>query len=170
MCWSGVTRSFVTSSGLACAECGLHGAVLCKSREEPLKRPLPNLVVDFSGSLLLQDRVAMHPRDVVDTTDAKALAEESKFCLWVLTQLTRSCIARTTSALAKSWSAMNCRGPAATPSVVLPTGHVMHVTKSPLRRCCTRVVHVVDDFRFLWVSFCSNFGVGVVEFLGTKIG
>ena len=48
---------------------------------------MSNLIVDFSGSLLLQDRAAMHPEDEVDTTDAKALDEESKFCLWVRTQV-----------------------------------------------------------------------------------
>ena len=64
---------FVSDSRLACAECGLHRAVLRESWEEPLKRPLSNLSVGSCTSLLLQDRVAVHPENVVDTTDAKTL-------------------------------------------------------------------------------------------------
>ena len=49
--WSrGVSRSFVSNAGLTCAEGGLYHAVFCETWEEPLKRSLSNLVVDFSGS------------------------------------------------------------------------------------------------------------------------
>ena len=80
VCWSrDVSRSLVPDSGLACAECVLYHAVFRATREGPLKRSQSNLIVDFSGSLLLQD--GGHAEDVVDTTDAKALAEEAKFCV-----------------------------------------------------------------------------------------
>ena len=58
-----------------------------KPGEETLKRSLSNFFIDFSGSLLLQDRVAVHSKDVFDAADTKTFAEESKFCLRVLTQL-----------------------------------------------------------------------------------
>ena len=61
--------------------------------------------------------------------------------------------------LAESWSAMNCRGPTSTPSVEIPAETRETVasfrTSSTFHSC--QVVHVVDDFRFLWVSFRSNF-------------
>ena len=47
----------------------------------------PNLIADFSSSLFLQDPVALHSQNVIDATDAKTFAQESKFCLRVLTQL-----------------------------------------------------------------------------------
>ena len=46
-----------------------------------------NPIVDFSSSFSLQDRVAVHLKDVVDTADAEALTEEGKFCLRALTEL-----------------------------------------------------------------------------------
>ena len=46
--------------------------VLRESREEALKRSLSNLVMDFSSPFFLQDCVAMHPEDVVDTANATA--------------------------------------------------------------------------------------------------
>ena len=86
MCQSrDVSRSFVSNSGLACAECGLHQAVLREYREERLKRSPSNLVVDFSSSLLLQDRVAVHSEDVVDAADPETFTKENNFCLRVLT-------------------------------------------------------------------------------------
>ena len=44
---------------------GLYHAVSSETWEVHLKRSLSDLVVDFSGSLLLQDRVAEHSEDVV---------------------------------------------------------------------------------------------------------
>ena len=82
-----VSRSLVSNSGLACSECGLYHAVFSEKWEEPPKRSLSNLVVDSSGSFVLQDRVPVFCEDVVDAADSEALAEESKFCLRVLTQL-----------------------------------------------------------------------------------
>ena len=58
---------FVPDSGLACAECGLyHGG----------SQEIVVLVVNFSGSLLLQDRVAVHSQYVVDATDTKTRGGE----------------------------------------------------------------------------------------------
>ena len=74
---------------------------------------------------------------------------------------TRSCIARMTSALPKSWSAMNCRDPTATGGF----GQAPHVANFPPRRCCVQVVHIVNYFCFQWVPLRSNFGVGDVKFL-----
>ena len=51
----------------------MYHAVFRETREEPLKRSLSNLVIDFNGSLLLQDRVAEHSQYVVDATDTKTL-------------------------------------------------------------------------------------------------
>ena len=84
---SDVPRPLVPFARLACAECSLLRAVLRESQEEPFKGPVSNLIADFSGSFLLQDCVTVHPKDVVHAADAKALTEESKFCLQVLTQL-----------------------------------------------------------------------------------
>ena len=58
--------SQVSYSGLACAECGLFRTLLRKSRVEPFKGPLSDLVVDFCSSSLLQGREAAHPEDVVN--------------------------------------------------------------------------------------------------------
>ena len=115
-------------TGLSVA-CSMLSSV--KPGKSPLKRSLSHLFINFSGSLLLQDRVAVHLEDVVVTTNAKASDSE--------------CHA----------SSGFCRD----------LGHIMHVTKCPLRRCCTQVIHEVNDFRFLWVSICSNFRDGVVEFM-----
>ena len=66
MCWSGnvspgsVPRSLVPNARLARTKCRLFRAVLSESWEEPLKRPLSNLVVDVCSSFLVQDRVAVH--------------------------------------------------------------------------------------------------------------
>ena len=87
MCWSrDVSRSLVTDSGLACAECGSRHTVFRGTREEPFERPLPNLVVDFCSPLFLKDCVAM-----VDAANFQSLPEEEgKFRLRVLTQLISS--------------------------------------------------------------------------------
>ena len=78
-----VSRSLVSNSRLACA----RHTVFRENREEPFDRPLSNLVVDFCSSFLLQDRVAVHTENVVHTTDAKTLTQDSKFRLRVLRQL-----------------------------------------------------------------------------------
>ena len=68
----------------------------------------------------------------------------------------------------------NDRGHTATLSVVLPAVTVETVasfrTSSilPFGRCCIQVSHETDDFRFLRVSFRSNFGIGVIEFVQVK--
>ena len=69
------------------SESGSLQAVLRESLEEPLRRPLPNCIQDFGSSFLLKNCVTVHSADVVDSTDAKTLAEKGKFCLRVLTQL-----------------------------------------------------------------------------------
>ena len=92
----------------------------------------------------------------------------AKFCLW-----TRSCIARMTSALAKSRSAMNWgshgNSECGASSGSLWRGHVLHVSNSPLRRCYTQVVHAVDDFRFQWAPLSSDSGIGNVEVPAEKV-
>ena len=40
---------------------------------------------------------------------------------------------------------------------------VPHVVRS-----CIQVFRAVNDFRFMWVSFCSKVGVGYVEFLQVR--
>ena len=82
-----VSRSLIPDSGLACAECDLRHTVLRETRKEPFKRPLSKLVVDFSSSFLLQDRVAVHSQEAVDAANSQTLSEEGKFRLRVLTQL-----------------------------------------------------------------------------------
>ena len=136
------------------------------------KRPLSNIVVDFCSSFLLKDRVAVHPENLVDTTHAKTLTWQRKFCM--RTQLDTFvhssndvclCQELVRDELSRSFSDSECDSPSC---YCGDLGHVLHVTNSPLRRYCTQVVHVVDDFRFLRVSFCSNFRIGVVEFLQVR--
>ena len=61
------------------------------------------------------------------------------------------------------------RGATATPSVVHPAVTVdteasfRASVNFPFRRSSIQVFHAVDEFRFLRVSFCSNFGVGVIK-------
>ena len=155
-----VSRSLVPDSGLASTECGLYDAVFRETQEEPFERPVSNLVINFSGSLLLQDRVAVHSQNVVDATDTKTYTKECKFCLRVLTQLDTF----VHPPLPKSWSSIKCRGPTATPSVMLPA-----VTVETLAVLCTSPsLHSRDDFRFMWVSLCSNYGIGDVELLQVR--
>ena len=45
-----------------CAECRLLRTVLRESWEEPFKGTVSHLIVDFSSSFLLQDRLAVHER------------------------------------------------------------------------------------------------------------
>ena len=81
MCRAGnVSRLPVPNTRLTGTERGLLQAVLRESWEERLKGPLPNLIEDFGSSSLSKN-------GVVDSTDAKTLAEKGKFCLWVLTPL-----------------------------------------------------------------------------------
>ena len=144
MRWSGsVWRSFVPDSGLASTECRLRHTVLRETWEEPFERPLSNLVVDFCSPLFLKDCVAVYCQDVVWQS-------------W-----TRSCIARMTSALPKSWSAMHCRSLTETPSVRLPA-----VTVETLAMFCTSPSRgaAADVFCFLRVPLRSDFCVGQVEF------
>ena len=84
---SDVPRSFEPNSRLACAEGCLCHAVLCETREEPFKRPLPDLVVDFCSPLFLQDCVAVNPPDVVGTANSQTLSEEGELRLRVLAEL-----------------------------------------------------------------------------------
>ena len=143
----------------------LSVACFRETREEPLKRPLSNLILDFR---------IVWPRTrrtwLTQLTPRLSRMRATYVCVsshnW-----TRSCTTRMTSALAKSWSAMNCRGPTATVEVLqglrvwcFQLGQVVHVTNFPLKRCYTQVVHVVNDDRFLWGSFRSNFRIGVFEF------
>ena len=46
-----------------------------------------HLAIYFSGSLLLQDRVAVHSQNVVDATDSKTFTLDGKFCARILTHL-----------------------------------------------------------------------------------
>ena len=122
--------------------------------------------------------MATHSQNVVDTTDTKAFTDESNLCLRVLTQLDTFvhdsndvCLGQELVRDELSRSNSDCRGPVGTPSVVLPAviletlaKLVVHVTNFPLKRCYTQVVHVVNDDRFLWGSFRSNFRIGVFEF------
>ena len=57
------------------AECGSLQAVLREPWEQSLKGPLSNLIEDFGGSFLLENGVAVHPEDVVDSTDVKTREE-----------------------------------------------------------------------------------------------
>ena len=75
------------NSGLACAEGRLRHAVLCEAREEPFEGPLPDLVMDRCSTLFLQDCVAVHQQDVVDTAYSQTFSEEGELCLRVLAQL-----------------------------------------------------------------------------------
>ena len=149
---------FCIHFGTGLRQCGLYHAVFRETREQPLKRSLSNLVVDFSGSFLLQDRMTVH---------SETFADESKFCLRVLTQLdtfvhssndVRLCQALVLDELSKSHGDSECDA-----SSGYCGDHVLHVLIFPLRRCCTRVVHVVIDFRFQRGSF-----IGVVEFMQVR--
>ena len=66
---------------------------------------------------------------------------------------------------------MNCRDPAATPIVMLPsvTAEVFAMLRtSPTLHsggATIQVVHAVDDFRFQWFPLCSDPGIGSVEVL-----
>ena len=71
-------------------------------------------------------------------------------------------MARTTSAWVRSWSAINWRGPTATPSVLLPQAAVG--TEANKQGSLTlhsggaasRFGKIVNDFCFQWVSLCAN--------------
>ena len=82
-----IARSFAPNTWVAGAECGLFRAVLSKFWKESFKRPLPGFTEDFGGFSFLKDCVTVHSENVVDSTDAKAVTEEGKFCLQVLTKL-----------------------------------------------------------------------------------
>ena len=65
---------------VACSE-------LSSVMEEPLQGPLPNLIIHVSSTFLLQNRVPVQPKSVIDTADAKTFTQESEFCLRILAQL-----------------------------------------------------------------------------------
>ena len=58
----GILNSLIPNVRLACAECRLLRTVLRESWEEPFKGTVSHLIVDFSSSFLLQDRLAVHKR------------------------------------------------------------------------------------------------------------
>ena len=70
-----VWRSFEPNSGLASAEGRLCHAVLCETREEPVERPLPDLVIDLCSPLFLQDCVAVNQQNVVGAAASQTLSE-----------------------------------------------------------------------------------------------
>ena len=119
-----VPRSLVANARLARTECRLLRTVLRESWEESLKGPLPNLIVDFSSSSLLRDRVAVHPKNVVDTADAKTFTKESKFCLWVLAQLNTLMHSSSDVCFGQELVRDELTGPTATLSVWLPAATV----------------------------------------------
>ena len=55
--------------------------------EEPIMRPLSNLIVDFSSPFFSQDCTAMHREDVLYAANATAFGKERKFCLRILAQV-----------------------------------------------------------------------------------
>ena len=98
-------------------------AVLCEAREEPFEGPLPD-VVDLCSTLFLflQDCVAVNAQDVVDTANSQTLSEQGELRLRVLAELDAFMHRSSDVCLAQErWSAMNCRDPTATPSVMLPS-------------------------------------------------
>ena len=112
-----VSRSLEPDSRLARAEGCLRRAVLRETREEPFKKPLPDLVVDLGSPLFLQDFVTMNSQDVDDTTDPQTLSEKGKFRLRVLAELNALMHGANDICLAE---VMNCCDPIATPSMMLP--------------------------------------------------
>ena len=99
-------------------------SVACSVLSSVIKGPLPNLIVDFSSSFLLQDRVAVHPKDVVDKADAKTFPKESKFCLWVLAQLNKLMHSSNDVCFDQELVRDELTGLTATPSVWLPAAIV----------------------------------------------
>ena len=82
-----INGPFLTNSCLAGAERGKLRTVLSKSQKESFERPLPSIIKDFGGRPFIENRLTRRSEDVVDSTDAKALAKGGKFCLRILTQL-----------------------------------------------------------------------------------
>ena len=108
---SDVSRSLEPNSRLASTEgCLCH--TVRETREEPFERPLPNLIIDqFLQRCVPPGLCGREP----DFPEVRANSVCGSWQSW-----TRSCIARMTSALLRSWSVTNCRDPTATPSVMLP--------------------------------------------------
>ena len=125
-----------------------------RPKEEPLKRSLPHLVVDFCSPLFTQDCVAVNSQCVVDAAESQTLPEEGKFRLWVLALPNAFvhcsndvCFAQELlrDVLSRSDSDSNCD---ASSGGCGDLGHLLHVTNSPLGRRCIQIVHVVGDL--LW--------------------
>ena len=74
---SDVPRPFEPNSGLASAEGRLRHPVLCEAREEPIERPLPDLVIDCCSTLFLQDCASVNPQDVVDTANSQTFSKDA---------------------------------------------------------------------------------------------
>ena len=153
-----VPRSLVLHAGLTCAECSLLRTALRESREEPLKR---TSVQPRRRFLQLDSPAGSFGRASerwVDTGDAKTFAWESNLCLLVLTQLNTFVHSSDDVGLGQELVRNELSGShssserGTSSSRFGDPGHVLHVINSPLKRCCTRVVHVIDDVRFLWLQ------------------
>ena len=131
-------------------------ACVMLSGEEPLERSLPNLVVDFSGPLLLQDRMTVHLQSVIGAADSQTLSDE------LVRALLESGEELVRDVLPRSDSDSECDAPS---GYCWDLGHLLHIEDPPLRRCCIQIVHVADDLGFLRVPLRSHVGVGNVEFL-----
>ena len=76
------------------------------------------------------------PQDVVDAANSRTFSEEGKFRL-----LVRYVLMWFNSDSERDASSGSCGD----------FGHVLHVANPPLKRHCVQVVHVSDNFCFLWV-------------------
>ena len=130
-----------------CLGCFLNVLLGSESREEPLKGPLPNLIVDFSSSCLPQDRVAVHSQDVMDTPDAKTLS--------TLVHRDEPTGSHTDSERVASRGHCGDRG------------KQTYLLNFPFRRGCVQVFDVVNGFCLLRISLCSDFVVGLIKILQT---
>ena len=137
---SDVSRSFVPDSRLASTERRLRHTVLRETCEEPFKRPLPNLDVDFCSPLFLKDCVAVNSQDVAHAADSQTLSGDGKFRLRVLAQLDAFvhcsndvCFAQELVRVVLSMcdSASECH---ASSSNCGNFGHTLHVVDPPLKR------------------------------------
>ena len=166
-----MTCNLVSNPRLACTQCRLLRTVLRESREEPFQGALPNLILHFSSAFLLQDRVPVQQKNVIDAADAKTFTQESEFCLRVLAQLNTLVPSSNDVCFGLEVVRDEPTGPHRNSECVASNGRcedrdqLSHFVDFPLRRGCGQVCNVVDYVCFLRIPLYSHFVVGMIKFL-----
>ena len=127
------------------------------------------------STFILQDRVAVHSQDVVETAHSQTFSKEGELCLRVLAELDAFVHCADDISLAQELVRDELLGPNsdsecdATVGCCRDFGQAPRVADSTLGWRCIQIIHEEDDFCFQWVPLRSDSGTGNVEVLKKRL-